>query len=540
MRRFATLAFLLYSLQAGATPGILSYEAKVTDSNGQPINSIVDVTFTFWDAASGGNQLGGGFSDTDSVLPVNGVFSTDVGDDPGNLIPASIFASNGVWLNANVDGTDVTPRRRVTPVAFALNALPSSGPAYVVAEVTASASTNGSNLIAAYNRAKALTPHGQPLSADNRAVVLVAPGNYDLGTNQLVMDTEFVDIAGISSARDDQYIYGLGTANGVTTGVLRQTANNVRLENLRVHCTQTSGPPYVYFPHGLAAYFPESDLPATVIRNCKFESNNQHAWAMRVGINYSGTYEDCDGGDHIFGGSSGTASGRFTGCKGGNEAFGGYLGAATGTFIDCTGGRSAFGGDQGLASGTFTNCTSTDVDGFGGGGVASGTFTNCKGTTHSFGGEGGTASGTFTNCTGGNYSFGGAGTASGTFTNCNGGDYSFGGADGVANGMFINCTGLTDSFGSGGSTSGAKLYHCRLIGPWGGAFSGRMENCIWGSNGTNCDANARIYGSTFQGYLSLNNTAAGATMTRAQSISDDANNVFGTTASLNLKDPDVN
>ena len=317
MRHLILLGLVLVCLPAYATPGLMNYQARLTDSGGAPITTAVNVTFTFWDAASAGNQLGGGFSDTDLVTPVNGVCSTDIGDDPANPIPPSVFASDSVWVNVNVGGNDITPRTRVTSSGFALNALPLFGPAYVVAEATANPVTNGTNLIAAYNRAKALTPHGQPLSANNRAVVLVPPGNYDMGTGQLVVDAEFVDIAGISSARDDQYVFGLGKEDGVSTGVLRQTANDVRLENLRVRCTQTASPAYVYFAHGLAAYFPDSDKPATVIRNCRFESDDQHAWAMRVGVAYSGKYEGCDGGDQTFGGAGGTASGRFINCTGG-------------------------------------------------------------------------------------------------------------------------------------------------------------------------------------------------------------------------------
>ena len=69
--------------------------------------------------------------------------------------------------------------------------------AYVVVETTDNAVTNGTNLIAAYAAAKALTPNGQALGSDNRAVVLVPPGKYDLGMGQLDMDTQYIDLVGL-------------------------------------------------------------------------------------------------------------------------------------------------------------------------------------------------------------------------------------------------------------------------------------------------------------------------------------------------------
>ena len=56
---------------------------------------------------------------------------------------------------------------------------------------------NGQALLAAYEQAKALRPQGNALSDANRAVLLVAPGRYDLETNALNLDTDFVDVIGL-------------------------------------------------------------------------------------------------------------------------------------------------------------------------------------------------------------------------------------------------------------------------------------------------------------------------------------------------------
>jgi len=271
--------------------------------------------------------------------------------------------------------------------------LTSKGESFVLVETTDDPVQNGVNLLAAYAEAAALNPYGNGLGPDNRAMVIVPPGKYDLGSGQLEMNAPFVDLVGSTTSRDNHHIFG--TSNGLNTGVLRQTASNVRIENLFVECTRASGG-QVFTSAGPAAYFPNSNLPNTVIRNCRFSSTS-NAFSMRIGINYSGTYEDSTAGDWAFGSGSG--------------------------------------------------------------GVASGTFTNCTGGIGSFGG-GGTASGTFTNCTGGLASFGGESTASGTFTNCTGGNSAFGGFGGEASGIFINCVGGSNAFGGSGSASGGRFYYC--------------------------------------------------------------------------------
>jgi hypothetical protein len=69
-----------------------------------------------------------------------------------------------------------------------------------------------------------------------------------------------------------------------------------------------------------------------------------------------------------------------------------------------------------------------------------------------------------------------------------------------------------------------------------------MENCTWSATTLTCASSARIYSSTIIGSLDLASQAAGVTQSRAQTITNDAANVFGATnaAALNIEDPDVN
>jgi hypothetical protein len=462
--------FPLMSTLAFGLPGLVNYKGLLTDPSGGPVAGPVDVTFTLWDAETGGNQLGAGFSDTDSVTPnADGIYDTLIGDDGGPMIPGAVFKNDSVWMNVNVDGEDLVPRTRLTPIGATLHAgdadtvdglegadleesaeiaanavaiaaeenraqaaeltnatdiaaIDTSGiitnasniaaldaiafkvtaSAYIVVETTGNAVTNGTNLITAYATAKALTPHSQALGVDNSAVVLVPPGKYDLGTGQLEMDAEFVDVAGLSSLRENQHIYG--TSNGYGTGVLRQTADDVKIENLFIELGPT-GVGINGDDQDPAAYFPDTAMTNTVVRNCIFKGDEISGRSMRWTIDYAGQYEDCTGGYYSFG-RSGDASGTFTNCKGGNWSFG-YGGAASGTFTNCTGGDLSF-GVVGTASGTFINCTGGN-DSFGRSGYATGIFTNCTGGVRSFGWVGNASGGKFYFCSGGTNSFLGAG-----------------------------------------------------------------------------------------------------------------------------------
>jgi len=532
MKTSGILIFIVLLVKTGmpATPGLISYQGRLTDPDGNPVTTKVSVNFTFWNSEKGGLLLGGGFSDTDFVIPDSrGLYSTLIGDNQGIRIPDSVFAGDSVWLNVNIEGEDLLPRRRMTSVGYSLRADKATtaavasvlgGAAFVMVETTSDPGQNGINLIKAYERAEKLKPLGKLLSADNRAMVIVPPGRYDLENSALLMDAEFVDVVGFTTERASQQIQG--RSNGMESGVLMQSADDVRIVNVSVKCTRSTGAVGGYYTEPAAYYPTESPKIHTLIRNCEFTSDEDHAWSMRVAVEYAGTYENCTGGTFAFGGTTdvggvGIASGTFTNCSGGDFAFGGkshttgkftnsndrsdlsihnapyetliqktfepdrtdvYQAHASGTFTNCRGGNCAFGGygtaggrftnceagsssfgAYGISNGTFIQCVAGD-NAFGGYGTASGTFTNCIAGHNSFGGHIATANGTFTNCTGGDGAFGG-GTASGTFTNCTGGEYSFAGFYGKASGTFLRCVGGNFSFaGFGGYATGGKFFYC--------------------------------------------------------------------------------
>jgi len=230
--------------------------------------------------------------------------------------------------------------------------------AHVVVQAGPDPAANGNALLVAYQEAAVLRPHGRPPSATNRVNVLIYPGRYRLGDGAFQVTARFVDLVGVGSPEAIRL-----ESDGNT---LVQWVGEVRLENLTLHSGST-------VPGGLndqarAAYFPATGLAGVVVRNCRFTAESL-AWSMRLGVEYAGTYEQCQAGARAFG-SLGIFSGQATDCRAGDFSFGSgglFSGAAT----HCAAGLASFGGATLIGGGGFhgfaRNC-SAGHDSFGGSG----------------------------------------------------------------------------------------------------------------------------------------------------------------------------
>ena len=102
-----------------AVPSELSFQGYLEDASGNPVNSTKSMTFTIYDAETGGNNL---WSETHSSVEVdNGYFSVRLGSV--NPIPQSVFSSTSRWLEIEIDGEVLSPRMKLTSVGWAYNAL---------------------------------------------------------------------------------------------------------------------------------------------------------------------------------------------------------------------------------------------------------------------------------------------------------------------------------------------------------------------------------------------------------------------------------
>jgi hypothetical protein len=144
LHRFALLGSLLAGLCAAAqVPQKLGYQGKLLKLDGTPENGSVSMTFTLFDAASGGTNL---WSETRSVTVVNGFFAVFLGDQ--TTLPYSVMSGAERHLEISVGGSALTPRQRVTSVAYAYKARDADtvGGRSVVNNITVSADGGLANL----------------------------------------------------------------------------------------------------------------------------------------------------------------------------------------------------------------------------------------------------------------------------------------------------------------------------------------------------------------------------------------------------------
>ncbi len=422
-------------------------------------------------------------------------------------------------------------------IAVSRNFVPMVGPNYLFVDNSGTSLQSGTKLLAAIDAANAATPNGNPKSETNRFTILLLPGVYAMNTVMINSLGEFVDIVGIGAAKD----IVITCSNSAGTIKIGNT-NNYILKNLAIYNTSTGGSiihnagqtdngiwdnliltakntentifagKYISIT-GTADMILNGSISGTV-SNSTF-ANKSCGYSESNDIELAGTFINCTGGTHCFGGcSSGVIdillSGTFVTCKATNGFGYNVTGIPTGSST---------------ISGTMFDCRLTDR-GFGyaaGAVVILGKIYNCHAPSYSFGhseGTGGvTISGYMKDCTSGQLSFGYSAYGV-TFTNtaliedceCTG-DGAFcgsaGGYDVTMDGIIKNCIGLNNSFASsdGTTTMGGLIEGCTALDK---AFGyGFVASSVSGKI-KNCDATTNSFGSTTAAGKLINCTRTGA------------------------------
>jgi N-acetylneuraminic acid mutarotase len=217
---FLVLSLLSAALILAAPVGTaLSYQGRLNES-GQPANGIYDLRFAIYDAAVGGNQMGGLLTNS-PVAVSNGFFAVTLDFGEG------VFSGEEVWLEigARSSGTSedfvtLAPRQQFRPVPYALYA-PSAGtaaglsgsvPASQLSGIIASSNIGAGSISAAMLAASAsvsnLYAGGQSGVAVGGIVLSENPTNHNLinagyvkiGQVDLVPETWSTDVAGPTAA----------------------------------------------------------------------------------------------------------------------------------------------------------------------------------------------------------------------------------------------------------------------------------------------------------------------------------------------------
>ncbi len=97
------------------TTRIVNYQGQLTDSGGIPYNSSVNLTFQVFDVVTGGAAL---MTHAETVVPsTQGLFNVEI---PLSGVAVDQMA-NGLWVEVQVNGQILTPRKRLLGSAYALN-----------------------------------------------------------------------------------------------------------------------------------------------------------------------------------------------------------------------------------------------------------------------------------------------------------------------------------------------------------------------------------------------------------------------------------
>lgn len=124
MKGKGTIAWLLAILigataHAAAPPEQVNFQGKLEDAFQAPVDDALDITFTLYDASTGGTAL---WSETHFGVTVrDGLFNVSLGAHSGGL--AALFDGSDRWLEIQVAGDEpMTPRQYLTSVPYALHA----------------------------------------------------------------------------------------------------------------------------------------------------------------------------------------------------------------------------------------------------------------------------------------------------------------------------------------------------------------------------------------------------------------------------------
>jgi hypothetical protein len=100
-----------------AVPPLINYQGVLTKSPGVPQNGEFSMVFSIYSDSTGGDLL---WNETqDSVQVTRGLFSVLLGSV--NPIPDSIFKEPNRWLEVEVEGSLLLPRRQIVTVGYAFH-----------------------------------------------------------------------------------------------------------------------------------------------------------------------------------------------------------------------------------------------------------------------------------------------------------------------------------------------------------------------------------------------------------------------------------
>lgn len=122
MRRILLLTFMIMTCICLSTtaqvPGMINYQGRLVDGTNL-VNGDVSLELKLYDAATDGALL---YVDSNTVLVVDGLYSTYIGDDTVSGLLDDALTNAMVYLEPVVNGTALSPRERLVSVPYAVRA----------------------------------------------------------------------------------------------------------------------------------------------------------------------------------------------------------------------------------------------------------------------------------------------------------------------------------------------------------------------------------------------------------------------------------
>ena len=103
---------------ADEIPMTISYQGKLTDSVGVPINDDVIMEFKFFDVETGGDHL---WTETQTVTVEKGLYNVEIGSESSGI---DLSFDQAYWLEVLIDGVPFTTRQKITGVGYSMNLAP--------------------------------------------------------------------------------------------------------------------------------------------------------------------------------------------------------------------------------------------------------------------------------------------------------------------------------------------------------------------------------------------------------------------------------
>lgn len=120
----ALLLGVLFTLAAltgcsGSLSPVMSYQGRLTNASGNPLNGNYNFTFRLYDSETGGTSV---YTETETIAVSNGLFDTSIG--PTSLLTGVTpeMLSQPLWLEVTIGSEKLSPRQRLwgSPYAFTL------------------------------------------------------------------------------------------------------------------------------------------------------------------------------------------------------------------------------------------------------------------------------------------------------------------------------------------------------------------------------------------------------------------------------------